>query len=56
MSLIDLMKTRRSIRSFLSKPVSDEDVIKILDVGRLAPSGGNKQRWKFIYVKDPQVL
>ena len=56
MSMIDLMKTRRSIRSFLPKPVSDEDAIKILDATRLAPSGGNRQRWKFIYVNDPQVL
>jgi len=56
MSMIDLMKTRRSIRSFLPKPVSNEDAIKILDAARLAPSGGNRQRWKFIYVNDPQVL
>ena len=56
MSMIDLMKTRRSIRSFLPKPVSDEDAIKILDAARLAPSGGNRQRWKFIWVNDPQVL
>jgi len=56
MSMIDLMKTRRSIRSFLSKPVSDEDAIKILDAARLAPSGGNRQRWKFFWVNDPQVL
>jgi nitroreductase len=54
--MIDLMKTRRSIRSFLPKPVSDEDAIKILDAARLAPSGGNRQRWKFIWVNDPQVL
>jgi nitroreductase len=56
MSLIDLMKTRRSVRSFLPKPVSDEDAIKILDAARLAPSGGNRQRWKYIYVNDPQIL
>ena len=56
MSLIEVMKTRRSIRSFLSKPVSDEDVIKILDSARLAPSGGNRQLWKFIYVNNPEVV
>jgi nitroreductase len=56
MSMIDLMKTRRSIRSFLPKPVSDEDAIKILNAARLAPSGGNRQHWRFIYVNDPQVL
>jgi nitroreductase len=56
MTLIELMKTRRSIRSFLPKSVRDEDIAEILDAARLAPSGGNRQRWKFIYVKEPQVL
>ena len=54
--MIDLIKTRRSIRSFLPKPVSDEDAIKILDAARFAPSGGNRQRWRFIYVNDPEVV
>lgn len=56
MDLLETIKTRRSIRRFLDKPVSDEDAIKILDAARLAPSGGNRQRWKFIYVNDPDVL
>lgn len=56
MSTLETIRTRRSIRRYLNKPVSDEDAIKILDAARLAPSGGNRQRWKFIYVKDPQVL
>lgn len=56
MSIFEVIKTRRSIRSFLDKPVSDEDAIKILDAARLAPSGGNRQRWKFIYINDSDVL
>jgi nitroreductase len=56
MSVFEVIKTRRSVRSFLNKPIDDADAIKILDAGRLAPSGGNLQRWRFIYVKDPQVL
>lgn len=56
MSVIDVIKTRRSIRNFLNKPLTDEDVIEILDAARLAPSGGNLQRWEFIYVKNSQVL
>jgi len=56
MEVLEAIKTRRSIRSFKAQPVSDEDTIKILDAARLAPSGGNRQAWTFIYVKDPQVL
>jgi nitroreductase len=56
MSILDVIKTRRSIRKFKDKPVNDGDIIKIIDAARLAPSGGNRQRWKFIYVKNPGVL
>ena len=56
MSTLEVIKTRRSVRSYLNKQVSDEDAIKVLDAARLAPSGGNRQRWKFIYIKDSDVL
>ena len=56
MEFFDVVLRRRSIRRFINKPVSDEAAIKILDAARLAPSGGNLQRWSFIYVNDPQVL
>ncbi|NIM44447.1 MAG: nitroreductase family protein [Nitrososphaeria archaeon] len=56
---MDVMKAimeRRSIRSFVDKPISDEDAIKILNAGRWAPSGGNRQPWNFVYVNDPQTI
>ena len=56
METLEAIKTRRSIRSFRPKTISDEDAIKVLDAARLAPSGGNRQAWTFIYIKDPQVL
>jgi len=56
MEFFDVVLRRRSIRKFINKPVSDEAAIKILDAARLAPSGGNLQMWRFIYVKDPHVL
>jgi len=56
MEVLELIKTRRSIRSFKTQLISDEDSVKILEAARWAPSGGNRQAWTFIYVKDPQVL
>ena len=56
MSVLDVIKTRRSIRNFIDKSINDQDVIKILDAARLAPSGGNLQRWEFIYVRSSKVL
>ena len=56
MSVLDVIKSRRSIRTFQNKRVSKEDVIEILDAARLAPSGFNRQPWKFIYAQSPRVL
>ncbi len=56
MSVLEAIRTRRSVRRFLKKPIPDEDVVKILDAGRLAPSGFNRQNWEFVYVDDPRVL
>jgi nitroreductase len=56
MSVLNVIKERRSIRRFKKEPISNEDAEMILDAARLAPSGGNQQRWKFVYVDDPRVL
>ncbi len=52
---LQLVKTRRSIRSFKSDPVSDEDVERIIEAARFAPSGANSQPWEFIIVKDKET-
>jgi nitroreductase len=54
--VLEAIRTRRSIRSFKSDEISDEDAVKMLEAARLAPSAGNKQSWTFIYIKDPQVI
>lgn len=48
--------TRRSIRKFLSTPVSDDDIDTILKAAMHAPSAANKQPWGFIIVKDRKLL
>jgi len=43
---------RRSVRKFLDKQVSPDDLIDLIDAARKAPSSGNLQSWKFICVKN----
>ncbi len=52
MDLMEAIAKRRSVRRYLEKPVAWDDVGTILDAGRLAPSAGNLQNWKFIVVTD----
>lgn len=47
-----MMKNRRSCRSYQDKAVSREDLVKIVEAGRLTPSGCNSQPWKFIVVDE----
>ncbi len=51
-----VMETRHSCRSYQNKPVEREDLIKIVEAGRLTPSGCNAQPWKFIVVDEPEAL
>ena len=52
--LLDLIKSRKSVRKYSEKHVPDEDFRKILEAGRLAPSWMNVQSWKFILVKSQE--
>ena len=56
MDLFDAIKGRKSIRRFKRTPVSDEDINKILDAGRLAPSANNSQPWSFVVIRDKALL
>ena len=53
---LDFLIRRRSIRKYLEKPISDEDLNMILEAGRWAPSGTNRQPWKFIIIKNRELL
>lgn len=54
MDVYEVMKTRRSVRSYLPHPIPQEKLDKILQAARMAPSGGNKQPWKFIIIQDEE--
>ena len=52
MDISKIIKTRRSVRLYQDKPISDEDLNKILESARMAPSARNLQGYKFIVIKD----
>lgn len=52
--LLNLIQSRKSVRKYSDKHISDEDLKKILEAGRLAPSWMNVQSWKFIVVKSQE--
>jgi nitroreductase len=55
MDLFEAIEKRRSIRKYVSEPVKSGDLKQILEAARLAPSGGNRQPWSFIVVKEPET-
>lgn len=52
---LELVKTRRSYWEFRPDPVSDEDIAKIVDAARYAPSGFNSQPWEFVVIKEQEL-
>jgi nitroreductase len=55
MDLREVMTTTPSTRAFTADPVPDDVLHRILDAARFAPSGGNRQGWRLIVVKDPDT-
>jgi coenzyme F420-0:L-glutamate ligase / coenzyme F420-1:gamma-L-glutamate ligase len=53
--LLDAIKTRRSIRKYLPKPVQKEVVLQVLEAAGWAPSAHNSQPWRFIVLEDASV-
>lgn len=54
--VLENIKTRRSVRKFSDRQISDDDMDLIIEAGRWAPSGANAQPWKFIVVRDRAVI
>ena len=53
--LIDLIKSRKSVRNFVYKKIDNDTIGTILESGRWAPSGRNSQPWKVSIVSHPTV-
>jgi nitroreductase len=51
-ALLAEIRGRRSVRRFVAAPVPDEDVQRLLEAARWAPSPTNRQPWRFCVVRD----
>ena len=50
-----MLRTTGAVRRFTADPVDDATLYAVLDDARFAPSGGNRQAWRVVVVKDPAV-
>lgn len=55
METIDAIMQRRSIRKYKKESIPEDDLKKILECGRQAPSAANRQPWRFIVVRDSDL-
>jgi nitroreductase len=54
MEFYEVIKTRRSIRSYMKTPIPDETLKLVIEAARIAPSGHNRQFWKFYIVESKE--
>jgi nitroreductase len=52
----DALRARRNVRQYENRPISSDDLDRILEAGRRAPSASNQQRWDFVVCTDRAQL
>lgn len=55
MALMEQIRKRYSVRSYLDRPVEKEKLDTVLEAARLAPSASNVQEWRFVVVQDAET-
>jgi nitroreductase len=56
MDALEAIRKRRSVRKFTGELIPREDLEKIVDAGRLAATGSNRQPWDFVVVTDREMI
>jgi nitroreductase len=56
MNVSDAIRTKRAVRKFQQKPLSEETMRAILNAGRRSQSSKNNQDWRFIAITDKTIL
>ncbi|MFH1031312.1 MAG: nitroreductase family protein [Chloroflexota bacterium] len=54
--LAELIKSRRSIRKWQDKPVSEKLLYEAIELATYAPNGGNQQIWRFYVILNKKVI
>jgi len=54
--ILDILKKRYSCREFSDQQIPGDVIRYIVECGRLAPSGGNGQPWKFGVITDKNII
>jgi nitroreductase len=52
----DAIRSRRNVRAYGERPIASEELDRILEAARRAPSAGNQQAWDFVVCTDPEQL
>jgi len=52
LNLLSVFRSRRSVKEYLPKKVSNGVLLRILEASRWAPSAHNAQPWRFIVIQD----
>jgi nitroreductase len=55
MDLREALRTTGAVREFRDGRLDDATLYRLLDTARFAPNGGNRQAWRIIVVKDPEL-
>jgi len=55
MDFYEVLQTRRSIRSYKPDFIPEDVLNRVMEAARIAPSGNNRQPWKFVIVKDEKL-
>ena len=56
MEFFEVIEARASVRSYRQGEIADAELVQIVDAGRRAPSGYNRQAWQFIVIRDPAII
>ena len=56
MDALEAIRKRRSVRKYTGDPIPRQDLETIVDAGRLAATGGNRQPWEFIVVTGRDMI